>query len=308
MPKNYSRIISTVRTMPLALMPEKLVEIEAFLLRHTGPQADGGAATGLGAGEDTIAAYEAKGRPAASKQGTIAVLPIFGVLAQRMDMVEEMSGGTSTEKLSQQFKQLVADPSVKAIVLNIDSPGGSVFGTQELAETIFHAREQKHIVAIANSMACSAAYWIGSAADELVVTPSGIVGSIGVITVHEDWSKAFEEAGVTPTIIEAGKFKSEGTYLKPLTEEARERIQADIDFYYGEFVATVARNRGISAKAVRDGYGQGRAVTSETAKQLGMVDRIDTLDGVLSRLGAPSGAARTSTQAAAEQRLRLAEK
>lgn len=283
--KRYDRIMEAVFTSPWAILPEKLAAIKSFILhkQKIGAFDDHG---GDDAHRAELGVIEAKARPAASVKGNIAVMPLFGVLAQRMDMMDEISGGTSTEKFGKQFMAAVNDPSIKAIVINIDSPGGNVYGTQELADLIYQAREQKHIVAIANSLAASAAYWIGTAADEFVCTPSGEVGSIGVITVHEDWSEAFAEAGVKPTIIQAGEFKSEGTYYKPLSEEAITAIQSKVDIYYDAFVNGVARNRGVSAKVVKSDFGQGRVLTAQAAKAAGMIDRVDTLDGVLARLGA----------------------
>ncbi len=310
MPKNYNHIINAVRTTPWAILPSKMAEIQHFLMK----KAQIGAFDDHGGEEahlQELGAYDAKARPGASVQGSVAVMPLFGVLAQRMDMMEEYSGGTSTEQFGKRFTAAVNDPSIKAIVLNVDSPGGNVFGTMELADLIFEARAQKHIVAVANSMAASAAYWIASAADEFVVTPSGAVGSIGVITVHEDWSEAYQKAGVKPTIIQAGKYKSEGTYMKPLDEEALAAIQGQIDSYYDAFVSGVARNRGVKAAEVRKGYGQGRMLLADEAKAAGMVDRVDTLDGVLARLGvntqASNSGARMSTDIA-RKRLELAEK
>lgn len=300
--KKYDRIISICTTMPWAILPEKLEQIKAFLLRKQASGED------LAAGvfdDGSPLEIAAKARPASTVQGSVAVLPLFGVLAQRMDMMEEMSGGTSTENFTKKFNAAVADPSIKAIVINIDSPGGGVYGTQELADVIFQAREKKHIVAIANSLAASAAYWIGTAADEFVVTPSGEVGSIGVITVHEDWSEAYQKAGVKPTLIKAGEFKYEGNYLEPLSDDARAAIQAKVDTYYDGFVNTVARNRGVSASVVKKDFGQGRVLTAKAAKAAGMVDRIDTLDGVLARLGvstlASQSPARMSVDSATRQ-------
>lgn len=295
--KRYNHIMHAVMTSPWAILPEKMAEIKAFLLHKqtVGAFDDHG---GDDAHRAELGAIDAKARPSASVKGSIAVMPLFGVLAQRMDMMDEISGGTSTEKFGKQFMAAVNDPSIKAIVINIDSPGGNVYGTQELADLIFQAREQKHIVAIANSLAASAAYWIGTAADEFVCTPSGEVGSIGVITVHEDWSEAYAKAGVKPTIIQAGDFKSEGTYMKPLSDESIAAIQDKVNTYYDAFVNCVARNRGVSSKVVKSDFGQGRVFTAAAAKAAGMVDRVDTLDGVLARLGASQSNSTTARMSA----------
>jgi signal peptide peptidase SppA len=300
--KRYDRIISQCMQAPWAILPEKLAQIKSFLLsKQTAIEAFDPQESAVG--------IEAKARPSTSVKGSVAVMNLFGVLAPRMDMMEEMSGGTSTEKFGKAFSALVSDPSIKAIVINVDSPGGNVYGTQELAEIIFEARAQKHIVAIANHMAASAAYWVASAADEFVVTPSGEVGSIGVISVHEDWSEAYAKAGVKPTLIKAGEFKYEGNYFEPLSDDAKAAMQAKVDTYYDAFVGTVARNRGVTAKVVKSTFGQGRMMTASDAKAAGMVDRIDTLDGVLSRLGVSTASAAQTRMShdVASKRLALAE-
>lgn len=278
MPKNYSRAFSHFTCVPWAILKSKLEEIQGFIVRKN---------FDIAAMEDDEPweTISAKSRPAPTTVGSIAVLPLMGVIAKRMDMMTRISGGTSIETFTQDFRDAVNNPSVKAIVLNIDSPGGSVFGVQELAAEIMDARAKKHIVAISNDMAASAAYWIAIAADEVVVTPSGIVGSIGVYNIHEDWSRAYEEAGVTNTIIQAGKFKTEGNFLQPLSEDAKLEMQRMVDFYYDAFIGAVAKGRGVSAGTVKKDFGQGRVLNSDDAKAAGMVDRVDTLDGVISRLG-----------------------
>jgi signal peptide peptidase SppA len=299
--KKYVRTFQHMSATPWAIEENKLREIQLFLARKMSVSALDDAAiiqSGL---------FEAKGKPSATTAGDIAVLNIFGVISQRMDMMTQISGGTSTEKFGKDLKAAVDNPSVKAIVLNVDSPGGNVFGVQELADEIFKARDKKHIVAISNSMCASAAYWLASQCDELVCTPGGCVGSIGVYTIHEDWSKAMEDAGVKSTIIQAGKYKTEGIDLIPLSEEAQAAMQADVDFYYGLFTEAVARGRGVSKSEVLKSYGQGRMLNSKDAKAAGMVDRVDTLDGVLSRLGVSNTAqvARAMHSETAERELNL---
>jgi signal peptide peptidase SppA len=218
----------------------------------------------------------------APKGGAPYVIPIFGPISRRMNMMT-MSGGTSIEDLAAEFRAALADDGVCGIVFAIDSPGGSVDGVEEFAAEIRAARDQKPIVAVADASALSAAYYIASAAQELVVTPSGRVGSVGVIYQHTDSTKADEMAGLQKTRIFAGKYKTET--MQPLTEEATAAIQADVDEYYRMFVRAVARGRGVSMETVRADYGQGRAVLAKAALAAGMVDRIDTLDNTIRRVG-----------------------
>src|SRR6185295_35537 len=142
--------------------------------------------------------------------GVVAVIPIMGTISHRAEAMQAASGGTSTEKLSQRFAQAISDPKVRGVVLDIDSPGGTVAGTPELAAQIRAARGSKPIVAFANAQAASAAYWLGAQADEFLVTPSGEVGSIGVFATHEDQSAAAATAGVKMTLIADPPAKVDG--------------------------------------------------------------------------------------------------
>jgi signal peptide peptidase SppA len=223
----------------------------------------------------------------------VAVLPIYGTITQRggggfMDFL--MGSGTSTDKFAALFSQVMADESVKAVVLDVDSPGGSVFGVPELADMIFKARGGKPIIAVANTLAASAAYWLATQADQIVVSPSAEVGSIGVYALHEDISKMAEDMGVKVTLIGAGRYKTEGNEFEPLGEEAQAAIQARVDDYYGMFVKAVARGRGVSESAVRGGFGEGRVVGAVEAVKLNMADRVATLGQTLQRFAGSGGA------------------
>ena len=192
--------------------------------------------------------------------------------------------GTSTERFAQRFREALANPEVGSILIDVQSPGGTVDGVQELADEIRAARGDKPIIAIANAYAASAAYWIASAADEMVVTPSGEVESIGVFAAHQEFSKMDEMLGCKTTLIAAGKFKVEGNPFEPLSEEARDAIQARVDDYYSMLVSDVAKARGVKVSDVRGGFGQGRMVGARDAVAQGMADRIDTFDNTLTRL------------------------
>ncbi|MSP50322.1 MAG: S49 family peptidase, partial [Alphaproteobacteria bacterium] len=235
----YRNIVQAFATTPFACMPEKLQEIAQLLeLKATGavlPQAEVAARIGgrREVGAAPVALHQAAGGSSGTGRGaTIAVIPIYGVIAQRMGMMSEISGGTSTQRVSADLRQAVADPRVSRIVLDIDSPGGGVYGISELADEIRKSRGPKPIIAQANSLMASAAYWIGSACDELVCTPSGEVGSIGVYGVHEDWSTAYADAGIKFTLVKAGKFKAEGVDFEPLSKEAAGDMQRRVDEYY----------------------------------------------------------------------------
>ncbi|NBS98856.1 MAG: S49 family peptidase, partial [Betaproteobacteria bacterium] len=201
-----------------------------------------------------------------------------------------------TQQFGAALRQLLADDTVGQILIDIDSPGGSVYGVAELADEIQSARAQKPVVAIANSLAASAAYWIGCAASEFYVTPGGEVGSIGVWQAHQDYSKALDEAGVKTTLISAGKFKVEGNPYAPLDEDAQAFMQTRVDEYYTAFTRSVAKGRGVPIAQVRDAMGQGRVLGADSALAQGMVDGVASFDEVLRKMrkaSKPSITART---------------
>ncbi|PUE13957.1 peptidase S49 [Limnohabitans sp. MMS-10A-192] len=216
----------------------------------------------------------------------IAVLPLYGMVTQRGNMVDDVSGpgSVSTQQFAASLRQALTDESVSQILIDIDSPGGSVYGVAELADEIISARAQKPVIAIANSLAASAAYWIGACASEFYVTPGGEVGSIGVWQAHQDYSKAMDEAGVKTTLISAGKFKVEGNPYTPLDEDAQAFMQSRVDDYYAAFTKAVAKGRGVSIAQVRDGMGQGRVLGAEAALASNMVDGIASLDDVVRKM------------------------
>lgn len=276
MAKTYARIERFVAEYPWAIIPEALDSIlEILSLRAEGH---------VFTDEEIQARIGASPPPVRKNIGAVAVLPVFGVIAHRMNLLTAMSGGMSTEQLASAVRAAAADPAITAICLDVDSPGGSVFGVQELADEIFRARGTKPIMAVANATAASAAYWIASQADEMVITPSGQVGSIGVVAVHVDRSKQAELLGLKHTMISAGAHKTDGNDLAPLDEDTRAHMQRRVDQYYSAFVKAVARGRGVTAEDVRGGFGEGRVVAAADAMKARMVDGIRTMDDVLDRL------------------------
>jgi len=270
-----TRLLGAILATPWAILPVTLATIMEIAVRHA-------------AGEHLTAEevqVRTGGRPARDVQpGAIAVLPLFGTIFPRANLMTETSGATSAEKFGATFDALVRDPGVSAIVIDVDSPGGAVPGIDEVSAQIHAARGAKPVVSVANHLAASAAYWIATAADEFVVTPSAEVGSIGVFAAHEDLSKALEMEGVKTTLISAGKYKVESSPYEPLGIEARAAIQDRVNEYYGAFTRAVARNRGVKQADVLGGFGEGRVVGAKEALRLGMADRIATLDEVIAGL------------------------
>jgi signal peptide peptidase SppA len=216
--------------------------------------------------------------------GKIAILPLYGVIEQRASIWMEWFGGTSTDRFGAMFDEALRDPKIKGVVVDIESPGGTVPGVMETADKIYQSRGQKPVVAIANSMAASAAYWLGSAFDQLYVTPGGCCGSVGVYSMHLDFSKAMEAEGVTPTMFAVPEFKAEFNPFMPLSDESKEYEMQEVNRVYDQFVAAVARHRGTTASNVRANYGKGRVVDAQTSVAAGMADKVATLEQVVSRM------------------------
>lgn len=294
-----------IQERPWAILPGKLEALLEVVEQH---------ATAGGFSVDEIRARIGEPRAAARAQavprsgGKVALLSMTGIIAHRMDMFMAFSGGTSTQRFSDEFDAAMADEEVSDIVIDCDSPGGSVVGTPELAKRIYDARGKgKRIIAVANGLMASAAYWICAAADEVVATPSAEVGSIGVFCVHLDATSYFEKEGLKHTIVRAGDHKAEGNPYEALSEDALAHMQSQVDEFYGMFVNAVATYRGRAVQDVEAKYGQGRTLLAKPALAAGMVDRIATLEETLQRLGAtnvgasgrPRRAASTTTAARA---------
>lgn len=292
-----SYILQAFTEYPWAILPKKLAALEEIVSRHI----HGEKLTA----EEVQARIHGAARPPERNVGQaggsqmVAILPLFGTIFPRANMMTEVSGATSAELFGAQFSALVNAPEIGAIVLDVNSPGGQVNGIAEVARRIYEARGVKPVVAVANHLMASAAYYIGSAAEELVVTPDAEVGSIGVFAVHQDVSRALEQDGVTVSIIKEGKYKTEGNPYEPLSGEARAVIQESVSAYYDDFVAAVALHRGVGADEVRNGFGEGRVVRAKKAVSLGMADRIgtmqDTIAGLLERINAGALPVATAT-------------
>jgi signal peptide peptidase SppA len=278
-------IVAEYLATPWALMPERMAAFTALLHRWS---------AGLPATPEVMANIEAskearevrRASTTRATTGGIQVLPLYGVVTQRGNMADDISGpgSVSTQRFASALRDALDDDTVGQILIDIDSPGGSVYGVSELYDEILSARSKKPIVGIANSLAASAAYWIGCACTEFYVTPGGEVGSIGVWQAHMDYSQAMAEEGVKPTLISAGKFKVEGNPYQPLDADAQAFMQSRVNEYYGTFVKAVAKGRKVGVDQVRNGMGEGRVLGADAASAEGMVDGVMTFDQVVSKM------------------------
>lgn len=200
----------------------------------------------------------------------VAIIPISGLLINRFG--SSWGFVTGYNFVRTQINQAKADPDVELIVLDVNSCGGEAAGCFELADDIYAAREDKPILAVVDSNCYSAAYALGSAASKVVLTPSGGVGSIGVVAMHISVEKMLDKAGYDITFVYAGKHKVDGNPYQKLPADVKASIQDGVDKSYEKFVATVARNRGLDAQAVRDTEAQ--IFRADDALALGLIDAI----------------------------------
>jgi signal peptide peptidase SppA len=208
----------------------------------------------------------------------IAVVSVIGTLVSRSGYLAAASGLVSYADIGDAIAAAMDDPSVRGVILDIDSPGGEVGGLFDLVEQIgaIKAGNSKLLWAVANESALSAAYAVASATDRLYVTRTGEVGSIGVVAVHVDESGADAKAGLAWTFVFAGERKIDANGHEPLSERARVTIQADVDRLYTELCGLVASNRGLTNEAVR--ATDAAIYRGELAIRAGLADRLGTLD------------------------------
>lgn len=214
----------------------------------------------------------------------VAVLEVQGTLVNRGAWLGAMSGVTSYEGLQHQLRAARDDARVKAVVLDIDSPGGEAIGAMETAAAVRAVAAVKPVTAMVNGVACSAAYAIASGATEIATIETGVTGSIGVVYLHFDVSRQLAKEGVTPTLIYAGEHKVDGNAFAPLPDTVRADIQAEVDTWYRLFVQAVGAGRGGRLTEAAARATEARIFVGERAVAEGLADSIGTFDEVLAGL------------------------
>lgn len=302
----YPRLIGYVRSTPWALDPRTLATMRDMLSfrnsggrltkeqirARVGPKRAGRPDVRLVDEHGELVAAVGNGQPMAQATNgqpagsLVAVLGVYGVIAHRSRQVDDISGpgGTSVERLTKRFREVLNDPTVKAIVFDVDSPGGSVYGVPELASEIRAARGRKPMEAVSNALMASAAYYIGSSAEKVWVTPSGEAGSIGVYAAHVDLSKFYEAMGEKWTLVSWGDNKTLGNPFEALSDDARADMEKRVAEYGRTFDRDAAKNRGTTPERVRKEFGQGLVFGAKEATDRGLADGTATLDETVDRL------------------------
>lgn len=210
-----------------------------------------------------------------------AMIGVFGSLVNRGAWLGSSSGETSYEGLQFQINHAAANPRVNGIVLDIESPGGEAVGAFETADVVRAAASKKTVVASVNGMAASAAYAIASGASKIFTAPTGVLGSIGVVLMHADYSKMLEKKGIATTLIFAGKHKVDGNPFQPLPDGVRSDLQAEVNKFYDMFVQTVANGRqGLTADAIMSMEAQ--TFIGADAVQMKLADAVGVFNDAMS--------------------------
>jgi protease-4 len=204
----------------------------------------------------------------------ILVVPVHGVCARYLSAMETDCGGLDLNDTEKTLREAQADPRVQGIVLHFNSPGGTVTGIPELASLIRTISETKPVIAFTDAQCCSAAYWLASACDSIVVTPTADVGSIGVYSALVDESAAWAQEGYKLELMKAGKHKAMGIPGLPLAPEDRALIQAEVNSIYAMFTADVVANRARNGATVAEDTMQGQTFMGGTAVAVGLADRV----------------------------------
>jgi len=215
-----------------------------------------------------------------TEDGT-AIIKVSGHLMKNPDFFDRFFGAAAYEDIQSAVKTAVNDQRVDGILLDIDSPGGTVNGADETAEVVFNSRGAKQIIAYSSGMMDSAAYMVGSAADKIIIGKNAELGSIGVLMIHTDYSKAMEKFGIKRTYLKAGKFKALGNPSEPLSEDAREVFQAELNHIYSNFIETVALHRDVEAEKVRADMADGRIFIGTLAVGAGLADEVGNMETAL---------------------------
>lgn len=254
------RVLDHIMAEPWAIQEEALSTILAIAQRvNESPEA---VAAKLGRPLENT-------RTVQMRSGT-AVIPVTGPIFRYANLFTEISGATSLEILAQDLNAALADPAVRDIVLEIDSPGGQANGISEFADMVRAA--DKPVTAYVGGIGASAAYWIAAAADTMVVSDTALLGSIGVVSSYR-----VSEDGEIKVISSQSPLKQ----ASPETADGRKEVQRVVDDMAAVFVSAVARNRGVSEETVLEQFGRGGLLVGQKAVAAGMADRIGSLESVI---------------------------
>jgi ClpP class serine protease len=285
MKKQLNALAAAVRSQPWAIMPDYLDAIEAIVARALDEDvlervAGDGHIESIAASYSAVAAVGTRleGARMSTVRNGASVVPLLGPIFPRASMINASADGTSLDAFMRDFRVAEDSADVERHVLLVDSPGGVVSGLGEAAEGL--RASTKPVLAFVTGNCASAAYWLASQANEIVMDRSSAVGSIGVMASLSRQEATDSNGRRSYEIVSSS---APNKRPDPSTEDGRAAIQRDIDAIEAEFIADVAAGRGVSAARVRADFGQGGMLGAALAVEAGMADRIGTLEGVLSQ-------------------------
>ncbi len=302
---NYSSIQAAFYSEKWMILPETLHMLEQILLER---------ASGVKPSPEEVQARIGSGGYGQSRDSPVprgvALIPLHGPIVNRAGMFQQMSGMTSPQTFGEMVRAAADDDEVEHIVLDIDTPGGTVSGTHDAAEAVRYAKSKKPVTAVANDLMASAGYYIGSQASKIVALESSGLGSIGVVMAHRDVSAAETMLGMKTTVLYAGKDKAVGNPYGPLSEGDRAKLQTRLDELREGFVRVVAEGRGVDPAEAAERYPDAALYVGQAAIDAGLADEIGTLSGVLASLRnpdapPPSPAPQPSAQTQQEESMSL---
>lgn len=226
---------------------------------------------------------DGKSRKFKTQKG-VAIVSVVGSLVNRGAWIGAYSGMTSYEGVIAQLNDADADPEIHTLVIEGDSPGGEATGMFAAAAKVADIATRKRVIAVVNDMAASAMYGLISGATEIVVSPTSIVGSIGVVLTHLDRSGELASKGIRPTLIYAGRHKVDGNPFGPLSEGVKADLQAEVAKFYDQFVSLVAQGRGEKLTEMDARATEARTFIGQEAVDRGLADRVASFDAVLASL------------------------
>lgn len=213
----------------------------------------------------------------------IATIPVCGPLTKNGLSFCGIQLSVGMRQISLALRTAAADPAVRAILLDVDSPGGTVDGLEELGETVANVNTVKPVYAYADGLMASAGYWLACGAREIAAPATAHVGSIGVILMQRDVSKALDDMGVKYNIITAGHYKAAGNPVEPLNNEMRAYLQSGIDALYELFLQTVATGRGCSREQALS-MADGKIFLADEARRVGLIDRVCSKESFINHI------------------------
>ncbi len=210
-----------------------------------------------------------------SKKKKVGVVEVSGVISDARTPIRHL-------------KRFREDPSIHAIVLRVDSPGGSVGPAQEIYREIIKTKKIKKIVTSMGTLAASGGYYVAAATDKIMASPGTLTGSIGVIMGYANIEKLLEKIGLVPIVVKSGQYKDVGSPTRAMRSDEKQMLQDLSDAIHHQFIKDVADGRGLSVEKVRQ-VADGRIVTGEAAREAGLVDRLGNLEDAVQWAGELAG-------------------